>query len=156
MKWKLTLGLTLFSLAPLFAQTFERSTYSVFQPLGANDTVMVAAGQVIAGDGEAFVDHGYYPLQNTILSVEQTLSVVHSFLVYPNPFNDAFQIQIDLNSSEEYRVEMRDVSGAQVYNSSIQNGSTTISTNHLSAGIYTISVFSSEGMRLFSEKIIRQ
>jgi hypothetical protein len=155
MKWKITIGFVLLSLNSLFAQTNERFTFAVFQPIGANDTVLVAAGQVMAGEGEESVDHGYYPLLSTLLSTETMSDSSFSFTAYPNPFQN--YIQLELNFSEQnYRIVVTNSTGANVSIVNLKNGTDFISTEHLAPGLYTITIYSAEGVWLTSKKMIRQ
>ena len=100
-------------------------------------------------DFEALQGNSYYRLRqvdyngtsaySTIITVQEKLQQIN-ISVSPNPFDDAFTIQS--NSTEKNNVFIHDVLGRLVYETSFENGSTTINPP-IPAGTYIITVSSS-------------
>lgn len=58
--------------------------------------------------------------------------------LYPNPNNGTFTVE--LNTQEKQLIQLFDVTGNLVLSQNMENGKATIDANHLSAGIYYISI----------------
>ncbi len=154
MKWTFTLGFLLLLSGTLFSQTTDRYTFSVFVPVEENDTVLVAGGQVLVGQGEDAMTHGYYPLQQTMLSLpNDNLDLLVS--VYPVPFQNQVTIAFQNQSSTLITLEVTDLSGAMLYSKETNQNSFVIHTNTWESGIYVTHLISQEGSYLYSDKIVK-
>jgi len=154
MKWTFTLGFLSLLSGTLFSQTTDRYTFSVFVPVEENDTVLVAGGQVLVGQGEGAMTHGYYPLQQTMLSLpNDNLDLLVS--VYPVPFQNQVTIAFQNQSSTLITLEVTDLSGAMLYSKETNQNSFVIHTNTWESGIYVTHLISPEGSYLYSDKIVK-
>lgn len=155
MKWKTTLVIIFCNLGILFAQTNEQATFAVFNPIEENDTVMIACGQVLSGMGGELVEHGYYPLQSTLLSIPIQEYNDDLFQVFPNPFSDHIIVDASGGADPIVQVTMTDVTGAIVLDTFVENESIQLSTESLSSGLYTIHVWSEKNEMIQSYKLIK-
>lgn len=60
--------------------------------------------------------------------------------VYPNPSNDAFNIEIDRLASETAKVQVSNIQGQLVYEGTMANGKMTINTVDWNTGVYMVAV----------------
>jgi hypothetical protein len=74
-----------------------------------------------------------------------------SLSIYPNPAS-AF-VQIEINSSEEFNVELFDMSGRKLYQTQM-NGDITIDLNAYATGIYFVKI--GDGANSITKKILKQ
>ena len=58
--------------------------------------------------------------------------------IFPNPSTGVFSIEI--TTKEKHTIQIYDIAGNEVHAQTIENGKATIDANHLSAGIYNISI----------------
>lgn len=156
MKWILTLSCIICCSGALFSQINDRSTFAVFFPIEPNDTVLIAAGQVLSGTDMDNSLHGYYPLQQTMLSVSEHLPNDYQVNVFPNPFQDLIYVTLNNNYINSYSIEITDVSGAIVFAEKNTFQLSEISCIHWGRGIYIIRILSNDGSLIFAEKIVKQ
>lgn len=137
------------------AQVVERNVFSVFAPADDNDTLLVAGGQIMTRyDSENYIEHGYYPLNNTLLSIDK-LNVTTNFLVYPNPFSESFYVQVDQLQDEDIEINVFSATGKNVYSGTFNGNSHLIETQALSAGVYYM-IARTDKTVLFREKLIKR
>jgi len=74
-----------------------------------------------------------------------------SLSIYPNPAS-AF-VQIEINSNEEFNVELFDMSGRQLYQTQM-NGDISIDLNAYATGIYFVKI--GDGANSITKKIIKK
>jgi len=98
--------------------------------------------------------HGYYPLQQTMLSLpNDNLDLLVS--VYPVPFQNQVTIAFQNQSSTLITLEVTDLSGAMLYSKETNQNSFVIHTNTWESGIYVTHLISPEGSYLYSDKIVK-
>ena len=95
---------------------------------------------------------------NLVLSVDEN-DLARKLMVYPNPTNGDFTISFESdlsNSDNNVKVDIYDVQGRLVFNTSYVNTSSvfkkTISLNNFKTGIYIVNI--SEGLRTTSHKLL--
>jgi len=79
---------------------------------------------------------------STLTKLEKP-SEISALKVYPNPFTDEFQIDVDLNTL--VRFELINTIGSLVLNGQF-NGKTTVDTNYLQPGLYVLKLKSGQNM----------
>ena len=89
----------------------------------------------------------------------ETFRVNHELKVYPNPFEEAFTIELGITNDKTLNIEVFDVLGRSVYNMQYKGtkGANTIQVpfgNDMANGIYQLKITDGEGMNL-SQKLIR-
>lgn len=143
-----------FMLSLTYGQSVERNTYAVFSATAPNDSLAVAAGQIMTGTAETpHVEHGYYPLNQSLLSIDNKELVI-GHLVYPNPFNDNFTVQVTTEITEPVTLEIYSVNGALLEIVTMNNSNVIIDMSQYAGGIYYISAYSNNAV-LFNEKVIK-
>lgn len=78
-------------------------------------------------------------------TVAAEAKVNNSYTVYPNPVSDVLNIQFE-NLSENAAVRIVTVSGAEVYSGKATSKEFAINVNHLSRGLYVISIADEKGV----------
>ena len=78
--------------------------------------------------------------------------LLSNFVIYPNPAQDQITIQFDELENEDFTVNIFDLNGRILINSSLKNGQ-AISTSNLNSGMYIVQV-TSEGSVVASSKLI--
>jgi hypothetical protein len=133
------------------AQTVDKSTFSSFHCPASNDTLRIAAGQVMSGDSDSpKVLHGYYPLHYSLADL--TNYKFEQIVVFPNPFNESFQLQLETISGEE-EIKIYNALGQLVYRQPISVLS-TVPTEQIKSGIYFVHIIRHDEV-LFQTKIIK-
>lgn len=79
--------------------------------------------------------------QTAFINVSLDENSMNSLHVFPNPFNQ----QINVKSTETQELQLLDVHGKIVYETSIISGVKTINLTHLNAGIYLLKTVSTSG-----------
>lgn len=136
-----------------FGQTVQRSTYAVFSPVSDNDSLLVAGGQIMTGEsGTDFIEHGYYPLNHSLLNVaEEILDTEYN--LYPNPFTDRFTISWN-GAGELITIEVYAPSGELINSYRTSQSNFEIDMNAQSSGVYYVKGYTNEGV-LFNRKMIK-
>lgn len=70
--------------------------------------------------------------------------------VFPNPFSNQLSVTIGNNST----ISIFDITGRNVYNGTVNTGTTTINTNQLNPGMYFVNI--TNGSNLFTRKLIKR
>ena len=83
------------------------------------------------------IDIGAYEA-SLITNINQSNNKISSPLVYPNPSNGSFTIE--LNSKEKQFIQVFDITGNVVLSQTNENGKAIIDGSHLAAGIYNINI----------------
>ena len=95
---------------------------------------------------------------NKITGVKDEISLANHWSVYPNPVAGNLQVSIDMKQGTHAKASIYNVSGQLLINSDIEllNGSNslTLPTAALPAGVYTLRLFSKEGLNL-NAKIVK-
>jgi hypothetical protein len=101
----------------------------------------IAANRNNSQFGKVYLNNVQKPY---ITGISENALAKNTLKVYPNPVNDILQVQIP--SSEFQSLRITDLSGKQVLNRSIQrsSGYETIDVSHLVAGMYIVTVNSSD------------
>jgi hypothetical protein len=109
------------------------------------------------GSGEVIFEGGDFGgSESTNFRISDNLSSIgfdfsSGLSVYPNPAS-AF-VQIEINSNEEFNVELFDMSGRQLYKTQM-NGDTSIDLNAYATGIYFIKI--GHGANSITKKIVKK
>jgi len=109
------------------------------------------------GSGELIVEGGNFETsESTNFRISDNLSSTgfdfsSSLSIYPNPAS-AF-VQIEINSNEEFNVELFDMSGKKLYQTQM-NGDITIDLNAYATGIYFVKI--GDGADSITKKILKQ
>ncbi len=133
------------------AQTVQKSYFSGFSNVSANDSIYVASGQIMAGESlNPRILHGYFPLQYSLLNIEA--EVLNSISIYPNPANDF--CTIDFGDFGEYTITIIDIQSQIIRSESCKNSSTVLNLSELSRGLYFIVIYQDEKL-IFNKKLIK-
>jgi hypothetical protein len=152
---KITLFFT-FSVLTLAAssQTVERSCYAVFSPVTPNDSLFVAGGQIMSGEFESpLLNHGYYPLNHTLLSIDEP-EIALAYSIYPNPFQELFQVKWTNATAEKLTIEIYSINGALITRIETSDAQLTIQSDKWERGLYFVRGLTEQGA-VFNEKVIK-
>ena len=137
------------------AQIIDRSTFSVFQPIGDNDTLLLAGGQIMTGEStEPTILHGYYPLNYTLLSVNE-VDFNDEISIFPNPFVESFVINLQNQDYSMITIEILSMNGQLLTSFQSTNQQTEIDLIGYSSGVYHVRV-STENQVIANTKIVKQ
>ncbi len=139
----------------LTAQIVDRSTFSVFQPIGVNDTLLVAGGQIMSGESvDPQVLHGYYPLSYTLLSVNE-LDLNDEISIFPNPFVESFFITLKNQEFTNITIEVLSMNGQLLTSFQSTNQQIEIDLSGYANGVYHVRL-STENLVIANNKIVKQ
>jgi len=134
-------------------QTVQRSTFSVFSPADENDSLLVAAGQIMSGeDVDVSVDHGYYPLYTAYLTLPE-LAEDNQVRLYPNPFAESFWVSTE--NFQGVTLAVYDLNGAIVRKFTLYQPTQLIPLTDIAKGVYLVKAYTDKE-ELFNQKIIKQ
>lgn len=137
------------------AQIIDRSTFSVFQPIGDNDTLLLAGGQIMTGEStEPTILHGYYPLNYTLLSVNE-VDFNDEISIFPNPFVESFVINLQNQDYSMITIEILSMNGQLLTSFQSTNQQIEIDLIGYSSGVYHVRV-STENQVITNTKIVKQ
>lgn len=137
------------------AQIIDRSTFSVFQPIGVNDTLLMAGGQIMSGESsEPTILHGYYPLNYTLLSVNE-VTVNDEISFFPNPFNQSFVIHLNNQDYSMITIEILAMNGQLVTTFQSTNQQIEVDLSTVENGVYHVRL-TSENQVIAHNKIVKQ
>jgi plastocyanin len=75
--------------------------------------------------------------------------------VYPNPSNGMFHLSVSgLQDTKKYNLEIFNLLGGKVYESTVSNATSDIDLSNSSIGIYFLKIF--DGQNILTKKIIKQ
>jgi hypothetical protein len=132
----------------------QRTTYAVFSSITPNDTLLVAGGQIMSGKSDApLLEHGYYPLNNTLLSVEKP-EMNTSYSLYPNPFSNSLQIVWTNTEAIVITIEIYSINGALIKRIETSSSQIEILSESWERGMYFVRGVTEEGT-LFNEKVVK-
>jgi hypothetical protein len=80
-------------------------------------------------------------------------------VVYPNPFTNKLEIKLLNENMREANVVLADISGRTVLQQKLETGLTnahTLSTQHLPAGVYVLTLTDTQGNVLQRQKVVKQ
>ncbi|NOQ73577.1 MAG: T9SS type A sorting domain-containing protein [Crocinitomix sp.] len=152
---KITLLFTLSLLTlTVSGQTVERTTFAVFSSITPNDSLLVAAGQIMSGESESpLVEHGYYPLSHTLLSIDEPEDI-ESYSIYPNPFSQSFQVNWANSSAQTITIEIYSINGSLIERIKTSDAQVIIHTENWERGLYFVRGLTEQGT-VFNEKVIK-
>lgn len=137
------------------AQIVDRSIFSVFQPIGVNDTLLLAGGQIMTGEStEPTILHGYYPLNYTLLSVNE-VDFNDEISIFPNPFVESFVINLQNQDYSMITIEILSMNGQVLTTFHSSNQQIDIDLTGYASGVYHVRV-SSENQVIANNKIVKQ
>lgn len=137
------------------AQIIDRSTFSVFQPIGVNDTLLMAGSQIMSGESsEPTILHGYYPLNYTLLSVND-VTVNDEISFFPNPFNQSFVIHLNNQDYSMITIEILAMNGQLVTTFQSTNQQIEVDLSTVENGVYHVRL-TSENQVIGHSKIVKQ
>lgn len=103
---------------------------------------------------EAGVDKFF--VSGTMTAIAENNSYNNSLRVYPNPFNNSFNLAFEYYNATSAQIQIVDVSGRVVYTKNLPNNFGTIQlTPELNQGIYFVRMIS-ENQIIANEKLIKQ
>ena len=138
----------------LYGQSVQRSTYSVFNSITENDTLLMAGGQIMTGESVSpIIQHGYYPLNYSLLTIDEEIQELN-YLVFPNPFINSFLINWDNIEQELITIEVYSIGGSLIGRYQTNQSNIEIHLNEHASGIYYVKGYSDQG-ELFNEKIVK-
>lgn len=155
MKWNILFVFFSLNSCVLFSQISERSTFAVFAPITVNDTVLVAGGQTQSGTGEDEITVGYYPFQQTLLTIPQENERPFLVKTFPNPFQEAVFVEFENKNELLLTIEVLDLSGAVVFRLESSNKLISIASDRWESGLYLVRIIEPEGEVLYSEKLVK-
>lgn len=137
------------------AQIVDRSTFSVFQPIGVNDTLLLAGGQIMTGEStEPTILHGYYPLNYTLLSVDE-VDFNDEISIFPNPFVESFVINLQNQDYSMITVEILSMNGQVLRSFQSSNQQIDVDLTGVASGVYHVRVIT-ENQVIANTKIVKQ
>ncbi len=115
-------------------------------PVGSSNRILIKAEDGI-----------FYQVSRLFSILDQGLNTsVESdelgLVVYPNPATHFIQVQ---GSKTQHRIEMMDISGRVVINTSGRDNQTELDVAHLSNGIYMLRVFDESSKVIFTQRVIK-
>jgi len=147
-----------------YTETFEVDPDSCYEFVildTANDGICCAYGNgsysLETNSGELIVEGGDFGgLESTSFRIIDNLSSTgfdfsSSLSIYPNPASTF--VQIEINSNEEFNVELFDMSGRKLYQTQM-NGDISIDLNAYATGIYFVKI--GDGANSTTKKIIKK
>jgi hypothetical protein len=94
---------------------------------------------------------------NSIMGMKTETSIVNSWNVYPNPVIDQFTFTVDVNKAIKAEVGLYNLHGQLLSGSSVVlydgNNKIPISTASLPVGLYTLRIYSSEGVNILTKVV---
>lgn len=136
------------------AQTVERTTFAVFSSITPNDSLLVAAGQIMTGESDSpLLEYGYYPLNHTLLSIDEP-EIVQSYSIYPNPFNQSFQVNWTNSTAQTITIEIYSINGALIQRIETSDAQIIVHTDKWERGLYFVRGLTPQGS-VFNEKVIK-
>ena len=128
---------------------------------GASNSLSFTLGEPVIGlisNGES-LGQGFWlgAAASIVLSTEDFSSLENSITVYPNPVRDVVNLAFTDILSEEFVVQVTDISGKTILQKVFENNGLTesISVSNLSSGIYFINIQRSEKQQSKTFKIIK-
>ncbi|MCC7452862.1 MAG: T9SS type A sorting domain-containing protein [Crocinitomix sp.] len=137
------------------AQIVDRSTFSVFQPIGVNDTLLLAGGQIMTGEStEPTILHGYYPLNYSLLSVDE-VDFNDEISIFPNPFVESFVINLQNQDYSMVTIEILSMNGQVLSTFQSSNQQIDVDLTGVASGVYHVRV-STENQVIANTKVVKQ
>jgi len=118
----------------------------------------IAVGQVFqlsTNNSTAAVSEGVLQPFQLITGIKSEPIESQFFTAYPNPFYNQLFLKTD-RISDQVIISIRDISGKEVMQTSMNQKSKSIDLSHLSNGVYYIMAMGRENQLLESKKIIKQ
>jgi len=147
-----------------YTETFEVNSDSCYEFVildSANDGICCGYGNgsysLETDSGELIFEGGDFGgSESTSFRIIDNLSSTgfdfsSSLIIYPNPASTF--VQIEINSSEEFNVELFDMSGRKLYQTQM-NGDISIDLNAYATGIYFVKI--GDGENSITKKILKQ
>ncbi len=151
---KILLLLLIFSIHSVSnSQTVLRSTISVFHSNMNNDTLQLAAGQILTIESNSpKILHGYYPLNHSLLSLTEI--GFSEISIYPNPFSQKITLTILKNNSFIKSISIYDLNGKLVLEKEYNSNTINVNLNQYNNGIYFVKIIDNNG-NVTAQKIIK-
>lgn len=146
----------------LYAEHVDRSDLNLFEVqwvapnAGSGPVTIYAGGTGVNSNGSDSGDGG----AKVALQINEKLGssvgngAKSTLRVYPNPFSD--QINIELNGNQLSRYELLDLFGVNIISGAINNSNLKINTADLKDGIYFIKFFGKEENLIKTQKLIKR
>ncbi len=136
-----------------FSQTVSKFTLSAFHSEIDNDSLQLAAGEMLSSQNEsATVFHGFYPL-NKQLKTEYKVEE-NDFLVFPSPFSNQISIALNQPNSLATLISVYSVNGKLIRQEESNQQLVEMDLSDVSQGIYFVSV-SYDGIELITKKVLK-
>lgn len=129
--------------------------YNLTQYAFPHPNNMILTGNILNNVDATCFDTDDEELDNTYQFEQnkRNVQVIDKFAarLYPNPFNQTFQIEVNLTQAGLYSLYLYDAIGREIWNSKNNNGKvgtnnqTVITNSELSAGAYQLKIISTEG-----------
>jgi hypothetical protein len=138
----------------LHGQTVQRSIYGVFSSVTFNDSLLLAGGQILTGKSlSPLIEHGYYPLNGSFLSIDQTEGFWH-FSLYPNPTQSLIMVERSDEVNDLLVLQIYTVDGKIIRTYTMNTGRLQLDLSDLSAGMYQL-IISDDGEKVFMQKFVK-
>lgn len=138
----------------LHGQTVQRSTYGVFSSVTLNDSLLLAGGQILTGKSlSPLMEHGYYPLNGSLLSIDRTEGVWY-FTLFPNPTQSLITVENSAEVSDLLVLQIYTVDGKFVRTYTMNTARFQFDLSDLSAGMYQL-VIIDDGEKVFMQKFVK-
>ena len=135
------------------SQTALRSTISVFHSNMDNDSLQLAAGQVLTIESNSpKILHGYYPLNYSLLSLTEI--GLSEILIYPNPFSQKITLTLLKNNTVIKSISIHDINGKLILVEQYNSNTINVNLNQYSKGIYFVKIIDNNG-NVTAKKIIK-
>jgi PKD repeat protein len=129
---------------------------TVSDPLGCVNTFcdslnVDSLGYIYRAFNQGFIIHAVSPGQLTAINDGK---IANQFYAYPNPVISDFHVSVSSGKHSLKLIRVFSIQGLEVINKKVFGREATISTDHLSKGVYLIEVSFTDGSRRFSRIIM--
>lgn len=140
----------------LYAQSIERSVIGAYGASGSNGSIEVdmTVGEVAVTTGQSgtlIVTQGFHQPDDGITGIEEPLSLLVDYSLYPNPTTDKLYLELAAENNTELLVEIVDVRGRNTPLEAVslmvsgQVSTTEWDTSRLAEGMYMVVIKNSTG-----------
>jgi hypothetical protein len=136
------------------SQQLLKSNLSSFSSINLNnDTLLITSNQILnTFNVNQTTLNGYFPLFYSPLFLNVDSEYSSDINIFPNPFSSLIFIKSDLENSDSFMINIRNIQGKLVYQTNqFQNN---INLSEIESGVYFIS-FISNGNLMLTKKIVK-
>lgn len=108
-------------------------------------------------NSSVMITQGFHQPYYTLVSVNPVPDKTDELLVWPNPFDDEFEISLSLETPQGGMIGLFDMTGKQIWNSAFEGKvwHQKFAATSLSSGQYLLTVTPAEGANIYSYQLIK-